>query len=137
MKTPLPLSRKTPSYQLHRRQFIWQILVPILIAAILIIAASVFAATRNESQASVWADISLIWLIIPALFFAFILFILLIGLIYAMAMLLKVTPTYTQKLYSLIRLAAQKIEEAADTTAKPIFFVEGISASIKRFFQQK
>ncbi|OQX64097.1 MAG: hypothetical protein B5M51_04295, partial [Anaerolinea sp. 4484_236] len=75
MKTPLPLSRKTPSYQLHRRQFIWQILAPILIVAILVIAASVFAATRNENQASVWADISLIWLIIPAFFFALILFI--------------------------------------------------------------
>ncbi len=135
MKTPLPLSRKTPSYQLHRRQFIWQILAPILIVAILVIAASVFAATRNENQASVWADISLIWLIIPAFFFALILFILLIGLIYAMAMLLKVTPTYTQQLQELIRLAAQKIESAADATAKPIFFLEGISASVRRFFR--
>lgn len=135
MKTPLPLSRKTPSYQLHRRQFIWQILAPILIVAILVIAASVFAATRNENQASVWADISLIWLIIPAFFFALILFMILIGLIYAMAMLLKVTPTYTQQLQELIRLAAQKIESAADATAKPIFFLEGISASVRRFFR--
>ena len=137
MKTPLPLPRKSPSYQSHRREFVWQILVPILIVAILVIAASVFAATRSENQASIWADIFLIWLIIPALFFAFILFILLAGLIYGMAMLLKVTPTYTQQLQELIRLAGQKIRNAADTTAKPIFFVEGISASIKRFFQQK
>ncbi len=137
MKKTLPSFKKTVSYQAHRRDFIWQIIVPIMLALILVIAASVVAATSPAAAASLWADISIIWLLIPALFFAFILFIILGGLIYAMAMLLKVTPIYIHKLYGLIRLLTQKIENAADAIAKPIFFAEGISASIKKIFQLK
>ena len=137
MKKKTPPSHKTASYQAHRRDFIWQILVPIVIALLIMIAISIFVATGSKAAASLWADISMIWLLIPSLFLAFIFLIILGGIIYGMAMLLKATPIYSQKLYRLIRILTQKIENVADLTAKPIFFVEGISASIKRFFQQK
>lgn len=137
MKKTIPPSHKTASFQAHRRDFIWKILVPIVIALLVVIATSVFVATGNSGTASLWADISMIWLLIPLLFFSFIFLLILAGIIYGMAMLLKVTPIYTQKLYKLIRLLTQKIDTISDEIAKPIFFVEGISASIKRFFQQK
>lgn len=137
MKKTIPPSHKTASFQAHRQDFIWKILVPIVIALLVVIATSVFVATGNSGTASLWADISMIWLLIPLLFFSFIFLLILAGIIYGMAMLLKVTPIYTQKLYKLIRLLTQKIDTISDEIAKPIFFVEGISASIKRFFQQK
>lgn len=130
-------SKETLSYQAHRRDFIWQILVPIIVALVLVIAASIAVATGTDASTSRWADVSTIWLLIPLLVFAFISLIILSGMIYGMAKLLKITPTYTQKLYALICLATEKIEDIADATAKPIFFVEGISASIKSLFQQK
>ena len=137
MKKNNQSSHKTESYQAHRRDFIWQILLPIVIALSVVIATSVLVITVENGMASLWADISIIWLLIPLLFFSSIFLLILGGIIYGMAMLLKVTPIYSQKLYRLIRLLTQKIENVADATAKPIFFVEGISASIRRFFQQK
>jgi hypothetical protein len=137
MKKKTPSFHRTASYQAHRRGLIWQILIPIVIALLFVIATSVLVATGENETASLWADISMIWLLIPLLFFSSIFLIILAGIIYGMAMLLKATPIYTQKLYKLIRLLTQKIETVADEIAKPIFFVEGISASIKRFFQQK
>lgn len=137
MNKTLPPFKKTASYQAHKRDFIWQILVPIIIALVLVIAASVVVATGSDASTRQWADTSTIWLLIPLLVFAFISLIGLGGMIYGMAKLLNITPIYTQQLYALICLAAEKVEDVADATAKPIFFVEGISASIKSLFQQK
>jgi len=137
MNKTLPPSQKRASYQAHRRDFRWQILTPMIVVLILIIAASVAVSVSPAASASLWADVSTIWLLIPWLIFAFIMVFVLGGLIYGMAKLLQITPIYTEKLYNLIRLAGQKVENMADATVKPIFFVEGISASIKRIFQQK
>ncbi len=133
----MDLSKKTASYQAHRRDFLWQILAPMILVLILVIIASVFTAMRPAATASLWADISTIWLLIPLLVFALITLVVLGGIIYGMAKLLNITPVYTQKLYALIRLATKKIENAADASAKPIFFFEELSASIKSIFGQK
>ena len=140
MNKPLPSSKETVSYKAYKRDFLWQILVPILVALILVIIASVSVATSSDASTSRWADISTIWIVIPLFIFVFISLIILVGIIYGMAKLLDITPVYTQKLNALIRLAGRKIESVADGTVKPIFFVEEISASlagIKSFFQQK
>ena len=129
--------QKTASYQAHKRDFIWQILVPMIVVLILVVIASVFTAMRPPGTASLWADISTIWLLIPLLIFALITLVILGGIIYGMAKLLSITPVYTQKLYVLIRLLTKKIEDMADASAKPIFFVEELSASIKSIFGQK
>ena len=137
MNKTLPPSQKRASYQAHRRDFKWQILAPMILVLILIVIASVMVTASPASSASLWADVSTIWLLIPWLVFAFIMLVILSGLIYGMAKLLQITPIYTEKLYHLIRLIGQKLEEVADSSTKPIFFVEEISASIKSFFKQK
>ncbi len=137
MKAPLPPSKKTPSYRLHRRQFIGQILVPVLIAIALIVAAAVFAAIGGGDQASLWADISVIWLLIPMFFFALVFLVILLASIYALATLLKVTPTYTHKTQVLTRRVARKIRQGADAAVRPIFFVEGVAASLRALLGRK
>ena len=137
MKKNIHPSKKTASYQAYKRDFLWQILVPIIIAFVLMIAASVAVAVGSSASVSRWADISTIWIIIPLLVSAFIFTLILGAVIYGMAKLLNITPVYTQKITALIYLVEQKIKDVADLSAKPIFFVAGISASIKNFFQQK
>ncbi|MCP4139508.1 MAG: hypothetical protein GY755_04310 [Chloroflexi bacterium] len=137
MKKNEPPYKKKASYQAHRRDFIWQILLPMLLVLVLVVIASVFTAMRPSATASLWADISTIWLLIPLLIFALITLVILAGLIYGMAKLLDITPFYTQKLYALICLLTEKIKNAADSSAKPIFFVEELSASIKSIFGRK
>ena len=137
MNKKLPFVKKTTSYKAYKRDFLWQILLPMIIILIMVIAASVFTAMRPPATASLWADISVIWLLIPVLFFALITLMILGGMVYGMAKLLDIIPTYTRKLYLLIRRATNKIEDIADASAKPIFFVEELSARIKSIFQQK
>ena len=137
MKKNLDPSKKAKSYQAHRRNFLWQILVPMLVVLILVVIASVFTAIRPPATASLWADISTIWVLIPLLIFALITLLILAGLIYGMAKLLNITPIYTQKLYLFIRRVTEKAANAADASAKPIFFVEELSASIRSIFKQK
>ncbi len=132
-----PSSKRTASYQAHKRDFIWQILVPIIVALILVITASVAVAMGSDASTSRWADISAIWIIIPLLFSALVALIILGGIIYGMAKLLNITPIYTQKLTALIYLAEQKIKNAADLSTKPIFFIEELAASVRSVFQQK
>jgi predicted PurR-regulated permease PerM len=137
MKKRSPLAKRTPSYQAHQRQFVWQILLPVLVAALLFIAGGVAAATRSAGTASRWADISLIWLLIPALIVALIVLVLLISLIYGLGLLLNITPEYTSRLRRYIYQAQRLIEKAADEAAQPVLFLEGVSAGIKRFFRHQ
>jgi hypothetical protein len=137
MKKILPPSKRTTAFRAHKRDLLWQIFVPLGITVLIFVAASVGAATQTGATDSLWADISTIWLLIPVIFFAIIFLLLLVGIIYGVAKLLQITPIYTHQLYNLICMLGKKIEGLADETAKPIFFVEGISASIRRFFRQK
>ena len=137
MDKPIPTYQERESYKAHRRDYKRQILLPMIIVLILISIASVLTTMRPAATASLWADISVIWLLMPLLIFAFISMILMAGLVYGMAKLINITPIYTHKLYNLIRLLTQKIENAADASTKPIFFMEGISASIQSIFRQK
>ncbi len=137
MNKNLSSPKESASYQAYKRDLLWQILFPFFVALILVIAASVMVSTGSDASTSRWADISTIWIIAPLLLVALVTLIILVAIIYGVAQLLKITPTYTQKLYALIRLAGQKIESAADATAKPIFFVEELSAKLKVIFQQK
>ena len=137
MKKNVHPSRKTASYQAYKRDFLWQILVPIIIAFILVIAASVAVAVGSNASVSRWADISTIWILIPVMISAFIFLVILGAVIYGMAKLLDITPIYTQKLTGLIYFVEQKIKDVADASTKPIFFVGELAASIKSIFQQK
>ncbi len=137
MKKPLSPAKKTNSYRAYKRALRWQIIFPMIVIALLFVAVSVAIAFRSGETVSQWADVSTVWLLIPLVIFAVIAILIFAGLIYALAKLLDITPTYTRKLYSLIRLLGQKIEALADETTKPIFLVKGISASLRRFFGQK
>ncbi len=137
MKKTLSPLKKRAAYKAHKRDLIWQIFIPTGLAVLIFIVASIGAATQSGATASLWADISTIWLLIPVMFFSLIFLFILVGVIIGLAKLLQITPEYTHKLYKLIRLAGEKIEGLADDTAKPIFLIKGISASVRRFFGQK
>jgi ethanolamine transporter EutH len=125
-------ARKKLAQQAYRRDLKWQIIAPMVVVLILVIAASVAVAVAPAASASRWADVSTIWLLIPLMIFAFVALIIVIGLIYAMTKLLQITPVYTEKLYLLVRLLGLKAEKIADASTKPIFFVEGVAASVQQ-----
>jgi uncharacterized BrkB/YihY/UPF0761 family membrane protein len=86
------------SYVKHRRDVTRQIILPLVFVIILAGVAAVLAglgATGNGEGVSLWADISLIWLIIPMMIFAIVILALTLAVVYGLNRLLKVSPRYT------------------------------------------
>jgi len=139
MDTKLPQPVRL-SYKEHRKQLMWQIILPIVLTVILIIAAIVLiniATFRDGGDVARWAAVSTIWIVIPIMIGMLIFTVVLGGLIYLLARLLNITPTYTGMAQDYVRKAAVYIKKGADAVVRPIFGLEGIKASINAFFGKK
>lgn len=132
----LPISE---SYARHRRQRFWQVIAPVgigvlIILVILGLVISTAVATDAGGPVSQWADTSLIWLSLPALLFALVVAIILIGKIYLMARLLEVLPGFTFKAQYYVALGKDYVVMAADKVVQPIIAVKGAGATVAAFF---
>ena len=128
------------SYRRYRRQRTSQIILPIVLAAILFIGMVVLiniATFRDNGDAGRWAAISTIWIVVPICVSGFVFLALLGGLIYLMARLLGVAPTYTGKAQDFVHKLAIRIRRAADMAVKPVFSVGGFGATLKALLGRK
>ncbi len=126
----------SPTISRHKRQFAWQILVPVILVALLVIAVYVFTVTRGATSNRVWADISSIWLIAPLVILALVLTVVLGALIYGVARLLSVIPTYTAKVQSFMRSVATGARRAADGLARPFIWSGQAGAALRSLFRR-
>ncbi len=125
MTETLPI--KSPTLRRHQRQFFWQILFPMLLVALIGLAAGglvTWATFANQGDARLWADISLIWLLAPMLLLALVAAIAAGGLIYGLARLTQATPRLTARLQELADSGAKGLRRIADGTTKPFVWVE-------------
>ena len=127
------------SYQRHRRELAWQIILPVVLTTILFIALIVLiniATFRDAGDVARWAAISTIWIVIPIMFTLLIFLALLGVIIYYLGKLLNITPTYTGIAQDYVYKAAGYIKRAADAIVKPVMQLEGIISSIRAFFER-
>ena len=130
---------KTNSYQRHQRQRFWQILTPLGLSVLLILALAVMVvmtATKTEvgGVVSQWADASLIWLSLPALTFAIITILILVGLIVLVARILKIVPFYTFLGQQYSNLIALKVKYWSNKLVAPLIAVQSFRAAVRGFF---
>jgi|RhiMetdeSRZDD1v2_1073273.scaffolds.fasta_scaffold677187_2 hypothetical protein len=128
------------SYRRYRRQRTNQIIVPIVLAAILFIGMVILvniATFRDNGDVGRWAAISTIWIVIPVCISGLVFLTLLGGLVYLMARLLGVAPTYTGKAQDFIHKLAIHIRRAADMAVRPVFSVNGFGATLKALLGRK
>ena len=136
-KIPQPVHE---SYKRHRKELAWQIILPVALTALLIVALIVLvniAAFNEGGDAARWAAVSTIWIIISVMIAGLVFLALLVALVYLMKRLLNITPTYTGMAQDYVHKAAGYIKRGADLAVKPILFLDGIGASIKAFFGRK
>ena len=136
-KLPQPVHE---SYLRHRREIAWQIILPVVLTALLIVALIVLVniATFNQGgDVGRWAAVSTIWIIIPVMLAGLILLALIGAVIYLLARLLNIAPTYTGLAQDYVHKAVGYIKRAADAVVKPILYLDGLGASIKAFFGRK
>ena len=124
----------------HRKQLAWQIILPVLLSAVLCIALIVliwFATFRGGGDVGRWAAVSTIWIVVPIMIGLVIVLALLVGLVYLMARLLNIAPNYTALAQEYVHKAAGYVKRGADAAVRPVFFVDGLGASIRAFFGRK
>jgi uncharacterized membrane protein len=127
------------SYLRHRKQHTTQIILPIVISVILMIALIVLISLvtfNSNGDVNRWAAISTIWIIIPTLLAGLLLLAILIGLIYLMARALKALPYYTGLAQDYVNIAKAYITRGADMAAKPVFAVDSVVETIKAFLER-
>jgi uncharacterized SAM-binding protein YcdF (DUF218 family) len=96
-----------------------------------------FATFEGDGDVGRWAAISTIWIVIPVMLAGLILFALIGALVYLMKRLLDVAPTYTGLAQDYVHLAAGYVRRAADMAVKPVLFLDGIGAGVRRLFGRK
>jgi predicted membrane protein len=133
---PNQLSEDRPTVRAHKRQFAWQILAPFLLMTMLVIAGALLVTTGGTARTSVWADVSMIWLMIPALLFAFALLVVIITIIYGMIKILPIIPHYTGKAQDIFNRIANGTRKVADGTTKPFIWYKQAGAVIKSILRR-
>jgi hypothetical protein len=107
------------------------LVVLLMIGLIVLISLSTFTSGGDVGR---WAAISTIWIIIPILIAGLIVLAVLVGLIYLMARLLGLLPTYTGLAQDYVYIARGYILRAADMVVKPVIALNGFIENILAFF---
>ncbi len=134
MSNQLPDDHST--IRAHKRQFAWQILVPFLVMAGLIIAGSLLVVTGGSARTGVWADISLVWLLFPGLLIALGLIVISITIIYGMSKILQIIPRYTGKAQNIFNKVSAGTRQVADGATKPFIWTKQAGAVFKFIFRR-
>ncbi len=137
MEMQPPVDR--PTIRKHKSQFAWQILLPMILVVLIGLAAGglVIATTiSSEGQTRLWADVSVIWLLAPALIFALAFLFILITTIYGMAKLLQILPQFTGKTQGIFAKVSAGTRKVADGTVRPFIWFHEARAALKSIFHK-
>ena len=134
---------KTPpthySYLKHRRQLMRQIILPVVLSALVLIAIVVWVSISTFTQGGDvgrWAAISTMWVSLFILLGGLVTLAILGGLIYLMARLLNALPYYTGIAQDYIFIARGYIMRGADMVVNPILALNGWLQTAKAFFER-
>lgn len=141
-KRMLQSERNPKTHAQHRREVFWQIILPLIAGVLLLLAALaviILSATQPVTELRRWADVSLVWIILPSLFFAFIPLVILVGLVYGVSKILQAVPVYTHKIQRFLERVSGNITRLADLMAEPVLRIHTFRAAVQRLskFLQK
>jgi hypothetical protein len=124
------ITRNPLTHQRHRREVGLQITLPIALGGALLLTLSILAIVALSSQAqSQWADIALIWLIVPLLFVSLLILVITAGLAFLVIQLIRILPPYAHQAQGFMAMLAVKVGQLCDKIAEPILKVQSLSAS--------
>jgi hypothetical protein len=124
------LSRNPQAFQKHRKEVLWQITIPVLIGALILISVGLMIALgAGIPQTSKIADISLIWLIVPAMIITLIFGAVLFSLIVLVVRLIQVLPLYTNLAHDYLKLFSLRLGRISNRLVEPFLRIHSLNAS--------
>ena len=131
---PQHTERNPLTHAAHKREVFWQITLPLLLGILLILAvvgAIIFSVIQPVTDVERWADVPLIWLILPSLFFALLLLAILAGLVFAVSYMFRIIPPYALVVQLYFEQAKSKIEQLLNMSAEPFLRINSLWAAIR------
>ncbi len=130
--SPHPAVVRNPlTRQRHRKEMLWQVTVPMLIGSVILLALAGLAIGMVPGDARRWADISMLWLILPVMVVNLLALLFLVGSIYAVMRLTLVIPKYSYQTLGWLLLLGLNIRRLNDRLVEPFLRVHMASASMK------
>ena len=136
MKAKLPRPAHE-SYSRHRRDLTWKIIFPVLLSSVLCVGLIVLiniATFRDGGDVARWAAISTMWIAVPTAVGMLTVLAVLAGMIYLLARLLNILPSYTAMAQDLFYKIENYARRGADAAAHPIISINSVAAGINRLF---
>jgi hypothetical protein len=136
MKAQLPKPTHY-SYEMHRKQVVRQIILPVVFAVLVMISMIVlisYATFNQGGDVGRWAAISTMWILIPVMGVGLLVLAILIGLIYLLYLALYHLPHYSAIGQDYVFKARGYVIRAANMVVKPIFALDGWLENLKAFF---
>jgi hypothetical protein len=117
----------------------WQVFFPLGVGTVIMLGVCVLpvVAIARGGDVSQWADTSLIWLIVPAMFFSLIPLALLGGSAYGVLKLFEKMPGWMFRLQGIFEIIRLKTREYSDKAAAPIIKANSFYARINAAFPKR
>ncbi len=135
-KLPVPRPSRA-SFAKHRKDVVLQIVLPVVLAALVIITVAVLiasAALGGRGDVSTWAALATIWIVLPLMVLMLVLLVLGWTVVWLLARLLKVSPRYTGIAQEYALLFNEQIVSWTDKIIQPIL---KIKAWLSLFIREK
>ena len=122
---------ESPTLRLHRRQRLWQILLPVLLLVVLMLAVAVLSVFAETGETRLWSDVAIILLITPMLMLALVLLVVLVVLIYSLGRLGRAAPNVTARMQATAGRLNSGVQRVAKGVVKPFGWLEEFSSAVK------
>lgn len=136
---PDKLPRNKATEAIHRRETWGQIYFPLIVGILLVLAvcglAIVAGVSGDSASTRLWADVSLVIVILQVMIVTLPLLIVFGGLAYGVAYLVKLLPPYAKVAQDYTALAARKTEWAMQYVVNPILQIRSVVAAVDKFVQ--
>lgn len=129
-KFQLP-ERNPATHAVHRREVFWQITFPLIIVLTIILGLTggvIYAGVIGLGEVSRWADVSLIWLLLPALVVALLMLLMLVGMVMLVAKLLGVLPGYARLVQDFVNLLRNRVKLISEKSVEPLLRLHSLKA---------
>lgn len=112
----------------RRRQFFWQILAPVLLTTFLFMGLTVLLIVSGPAPTRLWADIALIWLLLPALLLALVLIVALGFGVFGLARLSRWLSRYSGQAIRYVSQGSAIIHRLANVSVRPVLWMREAGA---------
>lgn len=130
VRTPNPKTRLQ-----HRREVLWQITVPLLVVILLLlglVGLVVWSGIQANPEVRRWADISVVWLVFPALIGSFLFLLIISAITFGVVKLIQIIPGYAHQVQDFFLRIQVKVEAFSDRLVKPVIKTKSVTAGARR-----